>query len=222
MKIEYKDLKAKTTKKGRLYNTPAGSFPSITTVLNKTRDNSWLFRWRQRVGVEKAKEITAYSSARGTKIHKHMENQTSGKEVDLSKATEDEVQMFHSLKIYENKITKIYGQEVALYSPTLMFAGRADLVGEWEEEPAIVDYKTSRKPKKREWIKDYFLQGFAYALAHDELYGTTINKIVVLITVENDIPQCYTLDIREEDWVYDELGNRLANFYRRFPGGKLK
>jgi genome maintenance exonuclease 1 len=150
-----------------------------------------------------------------------MENHMGGKEVDLSEATEDEIQMFHGLKIYDNKITKVYGREIPLYSPTLKFAGRADLAGEWEDTPAIIDYKTSKKPKKREWIKDYFVQGTAYALAHDELYKTKINLIVVLITVENDIPQCFTLDLQKEPWVFDELGARLVSFYKQYPGGKL-
>jgi len=219
--FNYEELSALTTKKGRIYNTPIGDFPSITTVLRKTKDNSWLWEWRNRIGREEADRITSYSSSRGTKVHKHMENHMDGKEVDLSSASEDEIQMFNGLKMYDSKITKIYGKEVPLYSKELKFAGRADLIGEWENTPAVIDYKTSRKIKKREWIKDYFLQGTAYALAHDELYGTQINLIVILITVENDIPQCFTLDLQKEPWVFQELGDRLVNFYKQFPGGKF-
>ena len=221
MDFQYEEFSARATKKGRVYDTPGGIYPSITNILQQTRDNTWLYRWRRRVGEEEANRIATESSSRGTKIHKHMENHMGGKEVDLSSATEDEIQMFHGLKLYENKITKVYGREIPLYSTSLKFAGRADLVGEWEHTPAIVDYKTSKKPKKREWIKDYFVQGTAYALAHDELYKTKINLIVVLITVENDIPQCFTLDLQKEPWVLDELGNRLVSFYKQFPGGKL-
>jgi len=222
MNIEYKELEASTTDDGRTYHTPAGSLPSITTILRKTKDMTWLYKWQNRVGKEKAAAITAKSAARGNKIHKHMENRMGGKKVDLSEATADEVQMYHGLKYFESDITSVYGREVPLYSPTLKYAGRTDLVGEWKNVPAIIDYKTAIKARKREWIKDYFLQGLGYSLAHNELYGTKINLIVVLITVENDLPQCFTLDTREEDWVYDELGERLASFYKQFPGGKFK
>ena len=93
MEFQYEDFSAQTEKKGRVYHSPGGEFPSITTVLNKTRDNTWLYEWRKRVGAEKANEIAAASAARGTKIHKHMEDHMDGKEVDLSNASEDEVQM---------------------------------------------------------------------------------------------------------------------------------
>jgi genome maintenance exonuclease 1 len=221
MEYQYEDFSAQTEKKGRIYHSPGGDLPSITTILNKTRDNTWLYAWRKRVGEEKANEIATAAATRGTKIHKHMENHMDGKEVDLSEASEDEVQMFNGLKLYESKITKVYGKEIALYSKSLKFAGRADLIGEWENIPAIVDYKTSRKPKRKSWIKDYFIQGTAYALAHDEMYDTQINLIVVLITVENDIPQCFTLNLKEESWPIDALGARLVEFYKQFPGGKI-
>jgi genome maintenance exonuclease 1 len=221
MKFQYEEFSADTTRSSRIYHSPGGDFPSITTVLSKTRDNTWLHAWRKRVGEEKANEIAAASASRGTKVHKHMENHMDGKEVDLSEASESEVQMFNGLKLYESKITQVYGKAVALYSKSLKFAGRADLIGEWEDTPAIIDYKTSRKPKRKAWIKDYFVQGTGYALAHDEMYGTQINLIVVLITVENDLPQCFTLDLQKESWPIDELGKRLIQFYTEFPGGKI-
>jgi len=222
MEFKYAEVETKTTEKGRIYQTPAGDFPSITTILGKTKDDSFLIEWRARVGQEEAQRITDYSASRGTKVHKHMEDYMNGITPDLSEATEDEIQMFNGLRLFRNQITKIYGQEVPLYSPTLKYAGRTDLVGEWEYIPAIIDYKTSRRPKKVEWIEDYFLQTFAYSLAHNELYGTNITKGVILIAVDNDMPQCFSMDFKEEDWVYDKLGERLHQFYTKFPGGIIK
>ena len=224
MKFEYKELESITTDNGRVYETPAGTFPSITTILSKTKDMTPLNEWRKRVGDEEADRHTNYAADRGTKVHKHMEDFMGGKEPDLSQATADEKSMFFSMKLFFSQhIKEVYAQEVPLYSPTLKYAGRTDLYGAWdfgyEVDDAIIDWKTSYRPKKIEWIKDYFVQDLAYTIAHNELYGTNITKGVILIAVETDLPQCFTIDFKKESWVWEEFGKRLSTFYRENPRG---
>ena len=222
-KFQYIDFDADTSDTGRIYHSPSGDYPSITTILGKTADKKWLHQWRARIGEKEANRISKESADQGTKVHGHMENHFSeDKEVDLTEATEREKQMFQGLRLYEKKITAVYGLEVPLYSPSLGYAGRCDLVGEWEGTPAIVDYKTSRRTKKREWITDYFLQSLGYAIAHNEVYDTNIQLGVILIAVADDMPQCFTIDFSSEGWAYDRFGERLAKFYRDYPGGIIK
>jgi ATP-dependent exoDNAse (exonuclease V) beta subunit len=216
MNYNYQEVSADTERNGkRIYHTKDGDYASITTILSATADKTWLKKWQQRVGKEEAERVRIAAGTRGTKVHKHMENHLQGKEVDLSQASKEEVGMFRALKLFfENDITEIYGQEVCLWSNELKFAGRCDLVGEWQGKPAIIDFKTARKPKRKEWIKDYYLQTLAYGLAHDEMYGSDIRMGVVLITVENDLPQHFIVDFEDDAWMYEELGNRIIQYYR--------
>jgi len=95
------------------------------------------------------------------------------------------------IKITESGVTEIWGQEQVLWSNKYQYAGRCDMVGLWNGTPSIIDFKTSKKIKYVKQIKDYFIQCCAYAVAHNELYGTGIKNIVVLITVDGKEPQCF-------------------------------
>lgn len=216
MSFSYSEISSNTEKGGkRVYHTKDGDYPSITTILGATADKTWLYKWQDRIGKEAADKIKTESATQGTKVHKHLENHFAGKEVDLSNATEHEAQMFRTMRVsYESDITKVHGQEVCLFSNELKYAGRCDMVGDWQGELAIIDFKTAKKPKKKEWIKDYYLQTLGYALAHDEMYGTNIKKGVVLITIKEDLPQCFIIDFTKELWMYEELGNRIVSYYR--------
>lgn len=218
MSFSYTEVSADTVNSNRVYHTPKGDYPSITTILGNTKDKKdiqGLLKWKKRVGEEEAERIKTRSARNGTKVHKHLENHFGGKEVDLSEATKEEEQMFRLLRMtYENDITNVCGQEVCLWSDELKYAGRCDMVAEWRGELAIIDFKTSLKTKKKEWIKDYYLQALGYALAHDEMFGTQIRKAVILISVEDDLPQDFVIDFEEEDWMYEELGQRIVKYYR--------
>ena len=178
-KYEYKPLDRVTVNGSRHYQTPNGSpLPSVTTVLSSLADKSAIYEWRKRVGNEEANRITNLATGIGTQVHLHLEKYIL--EEDRPGGTNLIHQMAHSLSdiVIEkglSNIDEVWGTEVPLYYPGL-YAGTADCIGVWKGRPAMIDFKTTRKPKKREWIDDYFLQCAAYAEAHNQLYGTEIKK----------------------------------------------
>ena len=95
------------------------------------------------------------------------------------------------VKITESGVEEIWGQEQVLWSNKYKYAGRCDMVGIWKGTPSIIDFKTSKKTKYIKQVKDYFIQCCAYAVAHNELYGTGIKNVVILITVDSKDPQCF-------------------------------
>ena len=168
----------------RHYQTPEGKpLPSVTTVLSALADKTSLHEWRKRVGNEEANRIMNLATGIGTQVHLHLEkfileeDRPSGSNLihQMAKELSDIV-----IKDGLSKINEVWGTEVPLYYPGL-YAGTADCIGVYKGQQAIIDFKTTRKPKKRQWIDDYFLQGAAYAAAHNELYGTDIRTIVIMM-----------------------------------------
>ena len=179
---------------GRTYHTPDGSYPSITTVLGKTADNAWLQRWIEKVGEEEARRVSKEATDRGTLVHEFAERHFNGEDVwkKLSLHKLDVRQMSRDLiRATERGIEEVWGQEQVLWSNKYRYAGRCDMVGIWKGKPTIIDFKTSKKKKYESQIKDYFIQCCAYAVAHNEMYGTGIRDIAVLITVHDGEPQIF-------------------------------
>ena len=183
-KYEYKPIDRVTVNGSRHYQTPNGSpLPSVTTVLSSLSDKTAIYEWRKRVGNEEANRITKLATGIGTQVHLHLEKYIL--EEDRPGGTNLIHQMAHSLSdiVIEkglSNIDEVWGTEVPLYYPGL-YAGTADCIGVWKGRPAMIDFKTTRKPKKREWIDDYFLQCAAYAEAHNQLFGTEIKTSVIMM-----------------------------------------
>jgi len=186
------DLKAETKKTGRTYTTPEGKdYPSITTVLSILSRDS-IQKWRARVGEEEANKISRIASTRGTAVHELLERYVDNKQDFLKGELPHIVQSFKDVQpILDNNLNKVYAQEAPLYSDHLGLAGRVDCVGVWAGKDSIVDYKTSRKPKKKEWVSNYFMQCAAYAIMWEERTGIPITQLVVLIAVDNHEPQVF-------------------------------
>ena len=181
-KYNYADLKRQDGVT-RVYLTPDGeSLPSVTSVLSKTKDKSFLKQWRARVGEKKAEKIIADSSAIGTALHLYIEhyvNEHAYKdltEIGVKAETMAQVIIEQGLK----DIDEVWGSEVHLYYPG-KYAGTTDMVGLYKGRPAIIDFKQTNKPKKREWIQDYLMQLAAYAHAHNHLFDTEIDQGVILM-----------------------------------------
>ena len=212
-------VSVETLKTGRTYFTPNGDFPSITTLLGKTSDNQvWLQKWRDRVGEEEADRISKEATDRGTLIHEYAEKYFNGEDIkpDLVHEKPDVREMTYNLiKAGDRGIDEIWAQEVALWSSSLKYAGRVDLVGLWKGIPTIVDFKTSKKKKNVKQIKDYYVQCAAYAYAHNELFDTDIKQIVILITVENTEPQIFTGNMLN---YIPDLKYRINKYYELFRG----
>jgi len=198
--LGYDDLSAKTGAGGRTYTAPDGStYPSITTVLSILSRDS-IQAWRARVGEEEANKVSRVAAGRGTAVHDLLEKYVNN-DPDFDKGVMPHIlQSFHDVKEQlDTRLTKVYAQEAPLYSNHLGVAGRVDCVGVWDGKNSIVDYKTSRRLKKKEWVKGYFMQCCAYAIMWEERTGQPITQLVVLIAVDNEEPQVFIE--HRDNWV---------------------
>lgn len=225
-KFNYKQITRESLEGRRYYCTPAGDrVPSVTTILDRTKPaeaKQALAEWRKRVGEQRAQQITTEAAGRGTRMHKWLENFVQTGDTGAP-GTHPESQRSHrmALKIIEQgfkNVNEVWGNEVGLYFPEL-YAGTTDCVGMHGGQPAILDFKQSNKPKRREWIDDYFLQLTAYALAHNEVYGTDIRKGVIMMSVrpEQDAePEYQEFVLEPEDFEHwtNRWCDRVSEYYR--------
>jgi len=193
--------------------------PSVTTVLGQTQTKdkaNSLQRWRDKIGHEEAKRITQEAAARGTAMHLYLEKYCLGEGyLDLTDVGNVAKHMAEKIvdRGIDNRLTEIYGNEATLYYPGL-YAGAVDLVGQHDGSMAIIDFKQTNKPKQREWIGDYFLQMAAYGMAHDAVYGTTIEKGVILMCSKDLYYQEFTIEGEEYRQAKHDFLRRLDQFYK--------
>ena len=168
----------------RVYLTPDGeSLPSVTTILSATKDMTHLNEWKNRIGHAKAQQITTEAAGVDTAMHGNLERFIAGMQrqpgnnpVHIQANKMADVIIEQGL----SKVNEVWAMEQSLYYPGL-YSGTTDLVGVYEGEPAVCDYKQTNKPKKAEWVEDYYLQLVAYILAHNEVYGTDIKRGIVFM-----------------------------------------
>jgi len=189
-RFDYKPLTRESVDGQRLYATPTGNLPSVTTILDKTKSEekkAILENWRRSVGHARAQQITTEAANRGTRMHTYLEKYVENGQIPDRGSNPFSWPSHAMAKVVIEQglinVDEYWGSEVPLYFPKV-YAGTTDLVGLHKGQPAILDFKQSNKPKKEEWIDDYKLQLAAYALAHNEVYGTDINKGVVLMCVK--------------------------------------
>lgn len=190
--VELSELECETLPTGRTYITPDGNkYPSITTVLG-LRSKAGILAWRKRVGEETANKISTQAATRGTAVHQLAEDYVNNKE-DWSKgAMPSNLFTFNAIKkLLDTHLDNVWAQEVPLYSDRFQIAGRVDCIAEWDGELTIIDYKTARKPKKAEYISNYFIQAAFYAAAFYELTGVAIKRFAIVIAVDDDDPQVF-------------------------------
>jgi genome maintenance exonuclease 1 len=215
----YQPLQRVDSTDGRRYNTPTGYLPSVTTILSATKSEESkqkLQEWKKRVGVSEADRITKEASNVGTIMHSILEHWVLNKEYDPGNNMIHTQAKMMADKVKENIspfISEIWGSEVNLYYPDL-YAGTTDLVGMWKGKPAILDFKQTNKPKKREWIEDYFLQLSAYALAHNELYGTNITQGAIFMCSREGNFQLFEVSEGEFEFWKTEWTKRVERFYQ--------
>ena len=220
-KFEYPNLERVDTDIGRHYldsdNKPV---PSVTTVLSGTsKSKDGLVQWRNRVGDEEADRIIKQSTDIGTAVHEAIEKFLNKEDWDNFENTSDQI----LAKNITNKfikdalkgITEIWGLEVGLILDNL-YAGTADCVGLYKDIPTLIDFKTAKKIKKRDWIEDYFLQGCAYANAHNVMFRTDIQQIVILMVDRNLIFQEYIVRPTEFSYLTRKWKNRLIEFNNKY------
>ena len=166
----------------RIYDFNGSRLPSVTTILGKTKDQQFLKDWKAKVGEERAEQIKNLSSRRGTAMHKFLESHITGVGYDdlteIGQAAKPMAQKI--IEVGLTPVSEYYGSEVMLHYPGL-YAGSTDLVCLHNDMESIVDFKQANRPKREEWIEDYFLQIAAYAMAHDYVYKSSIKQGVVMI-----------------------------------------
>ena len=217
--VELTEMNAVTNEKGRRYRTPEGiDLPSITTVLSILSRDS-IMKWRRRVGAEEANRISHRASTRGTAVHAIIEKYINNEENFKDGYTPDIIGSFLDLKpILDGRIGRVYAQEAPLYSNHLGVAGRVDCVADFDGKLSIIDFKTSMKPKRKDWITNYFMQESAYAIMWEERTGRPITQLVTIISVDNHEPQIF---IEHRDTWVRPLRETIAQYNEENSGNAL-
>ena len=198
----------------RTYEVGGFNLPSVTTILNKTKDQSYLTKWKDRVGHEEAQRIFNLSSKRGTAMHKFLEKHIEGYGYeDLTPVGREAAPMAKKIiDVGLSYVSQYYGSEVTLYYPGL-YAGTTDLVCKHNNLDTIIDFKQSNRPKEEAWIEDYYLQIAAYAMAHDYIHGSSIEQGIIMVCT----PDLYLQEFRFQgvelrQWKHKFL-KRLDEYY---------
>ena len=180
----------------RVYDINNSRLPSVTTILGATKNQQFIKDWKAKIGEQEADRIKNHSSKRGTAMHKFLESYIQGVGYDDLTGIGQEAKPMAE-KIIEVGLTpveEVYGSEVTLHYPGL-YAGSTDLVCLHNDMESIVDFKQSNRPKREEWIDDYFLQIAAYAMAHDYVYGSNIRQGVIMVCT----PDLYYQEFKVQD-----------------------
>jgi len=201
----------------RYYSIPDGdqllkmvSITSVTSHFNK----EIFVKWRKRVGVEEADKITKAATSRGTDMHTLVENYLYNRELPPVQPISDF--LFKIAKTELNKIDNIYCLEGALYSKQLGVAGTTDCIAEFDGELAVIDFKTSKKPKPREWIENYFVQAMFYGMALYEMTDIPIKKLVIIMACENG--ECVVYEERD----LNKHMKLVVQYIKKFVNDKLE
>jgi genome maintenance exonuclease 1 len=200
----------------RIYDFNGMRMPSVTTILSKTKDQSFLTAWKNKVGHENAERIKNHSASRGTAMHKFLEKHVDGIGYDDLTTLGREAKAMAN-KIIEDGLSKVseyYGSEVMLYYPDL-YAGSTDLVCMHDGMETIVDFKQSNRPKREEWIEDYYLQIAAYAMAHDQVYGSNIQQGVIMVCTPDLYYQEFKCEGEKMRHYRHEFLKRLSQYHGR-------
>lgn len=217
-KFDYLDFDTVTVDGRRHYViTDELRLPSITSVLGACQSaekRQALEAWRARIGEAEAARVSDEAKRRGTALHALAENFILGREAMVEGATEADVQLFNTIRpLLRKHITDVYGLEKVLFSTELGIAGRCDGIVEWDGVPSIIDYKTMSRPKRADEIDDYWIQATFYSVAHDEMFGTDINQVIIIGAVVGGLPLVFKQDRRA--WL-EPLLNVANDFHARF------
>ena len=202
----------------RHYAVNQENLPSVTTILKATEPEekkAKLEEWKKRVGHKQAEVISREATNRGSSMHDYLEKFLLGK-LNLDLLGDNTREKMMADQIIENglrnKLSEIWGCEATLYYPG-KYAGAADCIGIYENKESLIDFKNANKPKKDEWIDDYYLQCAAYAMAHNIVYGTNINQGVILLCTKDNIFQRFIIDGERFKNYQDQFMRKVEQFY---------
>ena len=202
----------------RKYFLGEEKLPSVTTILSATKseeEKAALANWRERVGFKEANRIKTEASSRGTSMHSYIEDYLRGRiNESFFETNEQYKNMAKEIieKGIDNKLDEIYGIEETLYYPE-QYAGTADLIGVYQGNDVVIDFKQSNKPKKTDYIQDYFLQLGAYTLAHDVVHGTKMKAGIILLCTKDILFQEFKIEGAELEMYQNLFLGRVKKFY---------
>ena len=203
----------------RHYSLDGSNLPSVTTILKVTQseeDKAAIEAWKQRVGHKEANRIKNEASSRGSSMHSYLEQYLLGKfNLDLLEEEERSKKMATEIidNGLKNKLSEVWGAEATVYFPG-KYAGTADCIGIYEGKESILDFKQSNKPKKEEYIEDYFLQVGAYSLAHNTVYNSKITQGVILICTVDRLFQDFKIEGNDLIRYQNKFLERVEQFYQ--------
>lgn len=203
----------------RFYTTPEGNrYPSVTTVLSATKDKTGLLEWRNRVGEKEANRITNRAAKRGTGMHTICEEYLKNNPEPMKGQSLIAIELFNNIRpVLDHHIDEIYGNEISLYSDELKTAGKSDLFCKFMGVGSIVDFKSSTREKREDWIEDYFLQSTCYAMMAEERYrhigDLYVSQIAIIIALEEG-EQKYQLFVKKTRDYRDKVKERFAEYHR--------
>jgi len=196
--VPFVELSTETIDGKRHYVLPDGTtkLKSVTTIISEKSDKTALYEWRKRVGDEEANRISTQAARRGTSIHKIAERYVLNEENIYKDEMPINIETFKSIQnILDDHVDNILGVELPLYSKALKCAGRTDLVAEYDGVLSIIDFKTSRKLKKLEWIENYLLQSTVYSMMFEWTYKIAVPQFVIIIAVDDEkTPQTFVME----------------------------
>ena len=202
----------------RKYLLGENKLPSVTTILSATKseeEKAALANWKERVGIKEANRIKTEASSRGTSMHSYIEDYLRGR-INESFFESNEQYKNMAKEIIEKgingKLDEIYGMEETLYYPE-QYAGTADMIAVYEGRDVIVDFKQANKPKKTDYIQDYFLQLGAYTLAHDVVHGTKMKAGIILLCTKDILFQEFKIEGAELEMYQNLFLGRVKKFY---------
>jgi hypothetical protein len=202
----------------RHYSVNKENLPSVTTILKATESEekkAKLEEWKKRVGYKQAEAISKEATIRGSSMHDYLEKFLLGK-LNLDLLGDNTREKMMADQIIENglrhKLNEIWGCEATLYYPG-KYAGAADCIGIYENKETIIDFKQSNKPKKDEWIDDYYLQCAAYGLAHNTVYGSNITQAAILLCTKDNIFQRFVIDGERFKSYQNQFMKKVEQFY---------
>jgi genome maintenance exonuclease 1 len=203
----------------RNYEIGEERLPSVTTILKNTESpekTESLARWRLKVGENEAERIVNEAARRGTAMHSYLETYVKGGNlVDLTDVGQDASSMGQEIIDQGfNDLEEIWGSEVTLYYPK-KYAGQTDLCGIYQGRESIVDFKQTNKPKKIEWIEDMFLQLAAYAMAHDQVYGTRVEQGVILMCSKDGFFQRFIVNGKKFTEYRHKFLEKISEYYKK-------
>lgn len=196
--VPFTELLTETIDGKRHYVLPDGvtRLKSVTSVLDEKLDKTALYEWRRRVGDAEANKVSVQAARRGTAVHKIAERYVLNEKDIYKDQMPNNVESFQPIKLaLDEHVDNILGIELPLYSKALGCAGRTDLIAEYDGVVSIIDFKTSRKPKKLEWIESYIMQTTIYAMMFERMYSLRVPQLAIIVSVDNEkTPQTFVLE----------------------------